>query len=1271
MDTSFQYPDPPQPPNLYPLHELPEPPEDYTFYGTELASITKGRRYSRASLEALMKFHFWGISYGTVDRMTNEVRLKLLRKLNYYQSDSHRPPTLHEFLNTRRDAGPRLLRIDLPTPPDPVSRWYPALPPRSPEHLSVGRDGEVNTIPQSYHAQFSYSSAPVASVDVNGPLNATTFSNTNQPIEQFRGLTNITSGAAGHSGIAQLAGALIPSPPAVPARQQRQNLPAFTEASQTTKHPPPQRAQAGPSRQNPSASIDLVIVDGSENDNSQPRMDLETSDNMPSDQPQDSDETLPAESPRRANAARSCSNKAIVEAVEKAIMQFAYRDLDRHPLAHPKTVRPYLTAIQERDLLKAITESFSGTAYARLSGKHEFAFDPRGYNYSYRGRGPVWNNNSCAIDCAIVAGKFLDAGSTIIDRGDDPIAWEEQLTELEKAFLDSLDINWDVLPAKTSSDQRDRFWQVIVRHMRGTEIGRSMAVTALWMEATRSFGQFKFSYTEEKTSCSCKGKRTQSSFITASAVTPSFIQADQAGVSMETLLRRFFRHETLTDCRYCKGKGTGVCRKVFHNLPMRMVVELHNDASPMNHTSNDISFAYHDETGREQVATYRWLGGIYSAKYGTYMEGNAKKDVYHFRVYWTDAERGEADNGEIRMYDGMQNLGLIVGNIPAFHRDDRVPEQWWKDHSIPLLFYERVLNPDANVLDIAHQTVQNMINIQKGNQLILKEHTPWSLQNPPANGPRPLSVLTDGQSRRRRRFNTVSLTPDGAEEDLHGANPVTERVRQRPAQASQSSTSAITSATIGSHDSQPSPVRLKFRQRTSQSSTSTGLPTTIGNDNSQHYASTSCYHTGMQMYAPTGSSRFTASQSFSVQPKQMTRASPAIDPRLLAYSEQQAIVMAHNVQQRPQPQKGTQMGSFSGFQDQRQSPRRNNRAGPKRVKQAKTPPLQIVTPTGTQASHTPQGNQPQSFPEAEVPQQPFSTQQDVPGAESSHETSQTEQTASQPQFLDHEQTLQPLESVPAPQDIPDLVSALETPQAAQTITQPQIFQEGQGLQEQQGGYEFVSAQETSQTGHEVTRSQFYEEEQVLQFLRPAVAQEEEAPSLENAPDVTAAALQAVTQEIENFGRRLSQQGNLTEGGDDQQTGDLGQCAFFNDLPDIGPDLGDMDWLLQWEAPQPETIQQQSQPDASQQPQELQEQQEQQEMKAEEEQSPLSRKDQGKKRARDETEYEKDDDLSPEHPEKKQRLDTSTDEHTEPTLPTTSQEEDQGESISKLQGKKKA
>lgn len=415
-------------------------------------------------------------------------------------------------------------------------------------------------------------------------------------------------------------------------------------------------------------------------------------------------------------------SQAVVEAIERAVSQFAYSDLERHPSAAPRAPRPHLTATSEEDLFKSIASSAPAALKVSLLGagdSNTASLDRNGTPFIYRGRGPVWRANSCAVDCAIVVGRLLDAGSTVFDRKE--VGWESRLPRAERAFIDATDANWDVLSRDDSANLRDSLWQVLAESSSAVRVGMLNPLSSVWATATANIPQFRCFYFEALRHCACRELPANVVQYQSYFLTPSVYPEDWYGVTMQEVVSRLFQPIHVSNCRECQLTGTVTRERRINNLPPRMVITLDERAVVKDHT-RDITFDYHDTNGRLQKATYRWLGGVYA-------EDN------HFRVFWTDAKRGEANSGEIQTYDGMQNAGLITGGISPYHADERVPPQFWRGKSIPLLFYERVMNPDPLVLSCALDSVFDMMNAQAVNQPILQTHTPWTRTGVPADVP--------------------------------------------------------------------------------------------------------------------------------------------------------------------------------------------------------------------------------------------------------------------------------------------------------------------------------------------------------------------------------------------------------------------------------------------------------------------------------------------------------------------------------------------------------
>lgn len=409
--------------------------------------------------------------------------------------------------------------------------------------------------------------------------------------------------------------------------------------------------------------------------------------------------------------------KDIVDSIEKVIFRYAYIDLERHTTAAPLNPRPHISATSQEDLLKAVIGSFPAVSSVIMSYDAKadtWKFGSRGKPYVCRGRGPVARMNSSAVDCAIVVGKLLDAGSTVIDRKEP--GWPAKFTKAERAFIEATDLNWDVCSPELSISQRDQLWDVLGQAGPGIDVGNLSPFWIVWSACTRNFAQFQFRYSETTSNCMCSGRGLTREECESNFVPAGLCEDEASGVKMEELVSRFFAPGRKDNCAVCHREQSVTRLKQFGNLPLRMAV-LCNDAQVKNHT-NDISFIYDDAEGIEQRAKYRWLGGVYY------------KD-YHFRVIWTDTARGELGAGSIRYYDSAANCGVILGDIPPGHPHERVPEWWMGEGLIPMLVYERVLDPEPSVLSLAKQSIEDMIGAQSQQKFILDAHAPWARPSQP------------------------------------------------------------------------------------------------------------------------------------------------------------------------------------------------------------------------------------------------------------------------------------------------------------------------------------------------------------------------------------------------------------------------------------------------------------------------------------------------------------------------------------------------------------
>jgi hypothetical protein len=395
-------------------------------------------------------------------------------------------------------------------------------------------------------------------------------------------------------------------------------------------------------------------------------------------------------------------------------MQIVYADLDRDP-SIPSTEKPirHGTAQSYQDILKLKLGSFPTTANVKLSPL-TFDWDPNGTLFPVRGRGPIWNAMSCATDAVIVAGMLLDAGCTKIDRANNRAA---EFKDIEKAFIEVTMASWETFDDKTSIFVRDEWLRMFMEGSPGLKMGQPIPPWAVWSVATRSFAQFRYFHVERVTPCKCQREIPFYNSHQGSCILPGYQPGDENGVELQVLIERCFYPRKSFKCDKC-GDPTGVTgERKIGQLPLRLVVTSDVKTRIRNHTQN-LKFNYIDYEDKQQVAHYRWLGGIYN-------------NESHARLFWTDTQRGEKDDGNLMMYDSQVNSGVLIGGVPGFQHEERVPTEWVNHHAIPLLFYERIMNPSTDLLLKANNAMFEINTCVNENKNVLEAHIPWKRSTPP------------------------------------------------------------------------------------------------------------------------------------------------------------------------------------------------------------------------------------------------------------------------------------------------------------------------------------------------------------------------------------------------------------------------------------------------------------------------------------------------------------------------------------------------------------
>jgi hypothetical protein len=664
-------------------------------------------------VQVLMKHYFWGIHYEeptitpktTRKKQSLKVQQAILFKLIYYMQERHRPKTWLEMLNVNRDTGPRLLKYDLNPRPKPLSRWYNTAPDVTTRIMNayIRPHDAPPDMPDYLLQQYMYS---VDSLYTPPPPPAPTVDAQQEEFLRVNLLEHMNPGVVFRPAysLTDPPGTKIPGPSTGQKRGAEENSDPHRKRSRQLSPGAP--AYRGRPRSPTPPFQDPVFA----------AEDITTFTWTPSLAPTHKVAPIGRNQlgPIVAKPAGPLDTREITDAVERAVMQIVYADLDRDP-SIPSVEKPvrYRTAQSYEDLLTMKLGAFPTTANVKLSPL-TFDWDPNGTLFPVRGRGPVWDTMSCATDAVIVAAMLLDAGCTKIDRANNRAA---EFTDIEKAFIEVTTASWETFDDKTSMFVRDEFLRLFMDGSSGMKMGDMIPPWAPWSVATRSFAQFRYFHVERVTPCKCQLGTPFYNSHQGSCILPGYLLGDELGVDLQVLIERCFYPRKSFKCDKC-GDPYGVTgERKIGQLPLRLVITSDLKTRIRNHTEN-LRFKYIDYEDKQQVAHYRWLGGIYN-------------NESHARLFWTDTKRGEKDNGNIMMYDSQVNSGVIVGGIPGFKPEEKVPPEWSHHKAIPLLFYERIINPTTDLLAKASNAMFEMSNCLNANKNVLEEHIPWEQLTPP------------------------------------------------------------------------------------------------------------------------------------------------------------------------------------------------------------------------------------------------------------------------------------------------------------------------------------------------------------------------------------------------------------------------------------------------------------------------------------------------------------------------------------------------------------
>ncbi|CRG90929.1 hypothetical protein PISL3812_07975 [Talaromyces islandicus] len=433
----------------------------------------------------------------------------------------------------------------------------------------------------------------------------------------------------------------------------------------------------------------------------------------------------------------------IRETLERLLVERRYKNLQVHPSKQ-----------RDQPLATVLKGSFNVD--------HTFTQNEQGIRYSLWGYGPVAAEGDggmeAACDCIIMAGKFLDAGITIVDvQGDRQITYTHQLLD------NAVTIKWGS-PGDPANPQAETFHRYCLAQNSqnlcdlveySTLLRRQFLITSEEAE----FCEDGHKRVIHRTFCRYKKLPENSEEEHSEQVNLSSLLGETFGLvppecsplaesTQESLPGSSVRRDPKDSRPRCSVERCGrrVCDpRVCHTMPLRLAIYPSQSMVPQNHTSDDIRFNITNSKGKQETVIYRWLGGIYS---------NSKRfdgpDTRH-RVYWTETVRGEKQVSGIRMYDPFQHGWCIRGINPA--RDGSlIPREWQPS----MIFYEIVLNPDPLDITVAAGVLGDIGHAVHIGQPILQAHGPWNSSkenHDPGDGP------TGSEAYNGRQFDAEFALP--------------------------------------------------------------------------------------------------------------------------------------------------------------------------------------------------------------------------------------------------------------------------------------------------------------------------------------------------------------------------------------------------------------------------------------------------------------------------------------------------------------------------------
>jgi hypothetical protein len=330
--------------------------------------------------------------------------------------------------------------------------------------------------------------------------------------------------------------------------------------------------------------------------------------------------------------------------------------------------------------------------------------------YSYRDRDSSWRNNSCAIDCCVVATRLLNLEFIVQDKKAFIInEWRKSFFLLQRSFLRFIIRFWKRLFNDECFRIHNDFYVILLQFLnisnRRLRKDNFLSVVKLWNLCTSNMHQFFFSKTRYFVCSKCNVRLLTHA---QNFVNQHFVEIDESNENAKTklnsssnmirLINHYFENQKRL-CWTCKTRTRTYHRIIQENLFSRLVVysSMTDKNAFIEATSHCMLIKFKISENQMKKTLYRWLKNILI-------------NQNHFRFYWSNYKHFIKNVEKFLLYDDKMLENAIMSDVNSINIEHKISRRWREN--INVFFYEQIKSRNKiNLMKLSKSIVQKMTSI--------------------------------------------------------------------------------------------------------------------------------------------------------------------------------------------------------------------------------------------------------------------------------------------------------------------------------------------------------------------------------------------------------------------------------------------------------------------------------------------------------------------------------------------------------------------------------